>query len=75
MNESKKSFSVEVAAPSFEGKEQLAVLQRAVDKALDRKRRLGQYAVIWEAGKPVLRGEKIGGQNERQCLAGSLRRK
>jgi len=75
MNEPKKFFSVEVAAPSFEGREQLAVLQRAVDKALDRKRRLGQYAVIWEEGKPVLREEQASGQNRRLRLIDHLRRK
>ena len=32
-------------------------LQRAVDKALDRKRRLGHYAVIWKDNGPLLIGE------------------
>ena len=31
----------------------LAALKRAVAKALDRKRRLGQYWVIWDGEKPV----------------------
>ncbi|CAN5273242.1 hypothetical protein BH09GEM1_BH09GEM1_32920 [soil metagenome] len=31
----------------------LDALRRAVAKALDRKRRLGQYAVIWRDGKVV----------------------
>ena len=31
--------------------EALASLQRAVARALDRKRRLGQYAVFWEDGQ------------------------
>jgi len=31
----------------------LAALRKAVDAALDRKRRLGQYAVIWRNGRPV----------------------
>ena len=31
----------------------LAALQRAVAKALDRKRRLGQYAVMWRDGQVV----------------------
>jgi hypothetical protein len=30
-------------------------LHQAVSKALERKRRLGQYAVIWDQGKPVMR--------------------
>ena len=34
----------------------LESLKKSVDKALDRKRRLGQYAVIWQDGKPVYIG-------------------
>ena len=37
-------------------KDSLAALQRAVTKALDRKRRLGQYAVLWENDRMVLIG-------------------
>lgn len=32
-------------------------LKQAVAQALEKKKRLGQYAVIWEDGKPVLIGE------------------
>lgn len=32
-------------------------LQLAVSKALERKRRLGQYAVFWQDGAPVFIGE------------------
>jgi hypothetical protein len=35
----------------------LDALRKAVTKALDRKKRLGQYAVVWENGKPVKIGE------------------
>ena len=35
----------------------LESLRKAVAKALERKRRLNQYAVIWEDGKPVFLGE------------------
>lgn len=35
----------------------LESLRQSVQKTLDRKRRLGQYAVIWQDGKPVLLGE------------------
>ena len=28
-------------------------MQRAGDKAIDRKRRLGQYWVVWDGEKPV----------------------
>lgn len=43
--------------PSAEGKRILETLQQAVDKTLEKKRRLGQYAVIWKNGKPVMTGE------------------
>ena len=43
--------------PSPEAQRQLEALRQAVGKALDKKRRLGQYAVIWQDGKPVLTGE------------------
>ena len=39
----------------------LVALRRAVAKALDRKRRLGQYAVVWRDGRPVrLEAEDLG---------------
>lgn len=34
-------------------------LKQAVTLALEKKKRLGQYAVIWENGKPVLIGEDV----------------
>ncbi|MGE8549008.1 hypothetical protein [Alcaligenes sp. Marseille-Q7550] len=34
----------------------LESLRKSVAKALDRKRRLGQYAVVWQDGKPVYIG-------------------
>lgn len=37
--------------------EMLDSLRSAVAEALERKRRLGEYAVFWEDGKPVLVGE------------------
>lgn len=45
------------STPSPEALVVLEALRQAVAKALDRKRRLGQYAVIWENGKPVVFGE------------------
>jgi len=36
---------------SEEGQLALDALQRAVKNALDKKKRLGQYAVIWQDGK------------------------
>ena len=44
-------------APSQKSQEMLDALGRAVADALERKRRLGQYAVFWVDGKPVLIGE------------------
>lgn len=34
----------------------LESLQKAVSEALERKRRLGQYAVLWRNGKPTCIG-------------------
>lgn len=43
----------------------LTALRRAVAKALDRKRRLGQYAVVWRDGRPVrLEPEELGGAGD-----------
>lgn len=39
--------------PDPVGTRTLAVLRQAVGEALDRKRRLGQYAVFWQDGKVV----------------------
>jgi hypothetical protein len=35
----------------------LAALRKAVAEDLERKRRLGHYAVIWRDGKPAFIGE------------------
>ena len=35
----------------------LEILRRVAINTLDRKRRLGHYAVIWRDGKPVCIGE------------------
>jgi len=51
MNASRKT------TPSKKGQIQLETLRQAVAHALERKRRLGQYAVIWRDGKPVATGE------------------
>lgn len=44
-------------APSSETRQMLEALRQSVAKALERKRRLGQYWVTWQDGKPVLTGE------------------
>ncbi|MEA2114047.1 MAG: hypothetical protein U9P36_01530 [Thermodesulfobacteriota bacterium] len=46
-------------SPSPESLKMLETLQLAVNKALDKKRRLGQYAVVWKDGKPVMLGKEI----------------
>lgn len=46
--------------PSPESKVIQNALETAVKKALDRKRRLGQYAVFWKDGRPTeVRGEDL----------------
>ena len=44
--------------------EALASLQRAVTRALDRKRRLGQYAVFWEDGQVIFDGPDAPAEHE-----------
>lgn len=43
--------------PSENAKKVLESLKKAVSETLEKKRRLGQYAVIWDGKKPVLRGD------------------
>lgn len=43
--------------PSQEGQQVLEILRQSVSKALEKKRRLGQYAVVWKNGKPVATGD------------------
>lgn len=45
------------ATLSPDGQQKLEALQRAVSKELEKKRRLGQYAAVWEDGKPIFIGE------------------
>ena len=44
-------------APSEEGRILLETLRMAVSQILDKKKRLGQYALIWKDGKPVAMGD------------------
>jgi hypothetical protein len=41
----------------IETQKALEILQRVATETLDRKRRLGHYAVIWQDGRPVAIGE------------------
>ena len=43
--------------PSPKAVQMLEILKQSVEKALERKKRLGQYAVVWQNGKPVLIGK------------------
>ena len=45
-----------MAPPGKFEAEALASLQRAVTRALERKRRLGHYAVFWEDGRVIFEG-------------------
>jgi len=51
--------------PSEEGKQLLETLRKAVSKTLERKRRLGQYAVNWKDGRPIVKGEDAPETNEK----------
>ncbi|WPL18450.1 hypothetical protein Thiowin_03523 [Thiorhodovibrio winogradskyi] len=59
-----------ITTPSPEGQRQLEALRQAVSKTLEKKRRLGQYAVIWKDGKPVMTGEDAPNANENGHCAG-----
>lgn len=39
--------------PSAQAEMMLQALQTAVAKSLDKKYRLGQYAVVWQNGQPL----------------------
>lgn len=56
------------STPSPEGQRQLESLRHAVVKTLEKKRRLGQYAVTWQDGKPVVAGEDVPKIDERVRL-------
>jgi hypothetical protein len=45
--------------PSPQAQEMLKTLQDAVTKELQRKQKLGQYAVTWHDGHPVQTGDDV----------------
>ena len=47
-------MSDDLKKPSAEATETLVALRRAVKNTLDRKQRLGQFAVVWRDGEPAL---------------------
>ena len=53
-----------MAPPGKFEEDALAALQRAVTRALDRKRRLGQYAVFWEGGRVIFDGPDAPAEHE-----------
>lgn len=50
-------MNITSAPPSAEAQTILNALQQAVTKNIEKKRRLGQYAVTWKNGRPVQVGE------------------
>lgn len=44
----------------------LDTLQKVATDTLERKRRLGEYAVVWQDNKPVIIGERLEDSNFRQ---------
>lgn len=51
------------AKPPIEALEALKILQIAGSKAIEHKRRLGQYWVVWDGEKPV----KVNAENDPQA--------
>ena len=51
---------IQPVQPSPPSPELLVALRRAVAEALEKKRRLGQYAVVWENGKAMRVGDDAG---------------
>ena len=49
-------ISIHEKTPSEKCLKMLENLKKVVTKALERKRKLGQYFVIWDGEKPVQRG-------------------
>ncbi|MFZ2854176.1 MAG: hypothetical protein WAZ34_08695 [Rhodocyclaceae bacterium] len=50
-------MTITSAPPSPQAKAMLNALKDAVGKSLEKKRRLGQYAVTWQNGRPVQAGD------------------
>jgi hypothetical protein len=53
--------------PSAEGQRQLDALRQTVGNMLEKKLRLGQYAVTWQNGKPVVTGDDAPRTNDDAC--------
>ena len=57
MSEHKALKEITGQPPSEKSQQILASLRKVATETLERKRRLGQYAVVWKDGKIVLEGE------------------
>jgi hypothetical protein len=53
----------------------LEVLKKVATVTLERKRRLGEYAVVWQDNKPVIIGEMLEGSENDFRLETSLTNK
>ncbi len=56
-------MKITTAEPSQRSQAILKALQQAVTDCLDRKQKLGQYAVVWQDGRPV----RIGGETRKDA--------
>ena len=62
-----------MAQPGKFEEEALAALQQAVTRALDRKRRLGHYAVFWEDGRVIFDGPDAPTEHEEPAGGSRIR--
>ena len=58
-------MTITSAPPSPQAQAMLKALQAAVTNCLDRKQKLGQYAVIWQNGQAI---EMVGGAPQAEKL-------
>ena len=52
-------MTITSAPPSPKAMAMLKALQEAVSRNLEKKKRLGQYAVVWQNGRPVQSGDDV----------------
>lgn len=55
-------MKITTTEPSPRSQAMLKALQQAVTTCLERKRKLGQYAVVWQDGRPV----RVGGEAHKE---------
>lgn len=49
-------MTITSSPPSIQAQTMLKALQKAVANSLEKKQKLGQYAVIWKNGQPMQSG-------------------